>query len=196
MKMNRAGLTFLLSVIMTCYFSLCLETIDAYAGEYVTRSGRSLFIEESHPVGQSLSNIQLRSSGFEHDLSENRIDSDPIQAVHVADLDGDGFDEFYIVTVSSGSGSYGNIVGFASNNDKSLSMIYFPEIQEGDERFDGYMGHDVFDFSDNTLIRAFPVYLSTDKNVSSHGGTRKVTYGLFKGEASWQLRIIDSEETD
>ncbi len=183
-----------MTVILTCYFFLCLDGIEAYAGEYVTRSGKSLFIEESHPLGQSLSNIQLRSSGFEHDLSENLKDIDPIHTVHVADLDGNGFDEFYIVTISSGSGSYGNIVAFASNKDKSLSMIYFPEIQEDDERFDGYMGHDVFQFSNNTLIRSFPVYLSTDKNASANGGTRKVTYGLFQGEASWQLRIIDSEE--
>lgn len=192
--MNNARLAPLLSVMVTCYFSLCLAGIEAYAGEYVTRSGKSLLIEESHPVGQSLSDIQLRSSGFEHDLSENIKNSDPIHAVHVADLDGNGFDEFYIVTRSGGSGSYGTIVAFASNKDKSLSTIYFPEIKEEDERFKGYMGHDSFHLSDNNLIRSFPVYLSIDKNVAPNGGTRKITYGLFKGEASWQLRIIDSED--
>ena len=194
--MNRIRLTLLLSVIVTCYFFMCLDGIDAHAGEYVTRSGKSLFIEESHPFGQSLSYIQLRSSGFEHDLSENLENSDPIQGVHVADLDGNGYDEFYIVTTSSGSGSYGNIVAFASNKDKSLSMIYFPKIQEGDEHFDGYMGHDSFHCSDSKLVRSFPVYLSIDKNVIPSGGTRRVTYGLFKGEASWQLRIIDSKNTN
>jgi hypothetical protein len=69
-------------------------------------------------------------------------DRDPISDVFTADLDGNGFDEIYIVTTAAGSGSYGTILGFASNKDKSLSMIHFPEVREGDETFEGYMGHD------------------------------------------------------
>jgi heat shock protein HslJ len=53
-----------------------------------------------------------------------------------------GFDEIYIVTTAAGSGSYGTMLGFASNKDKSLSMIHFPDVREGDETFEGYMGHD------------------------------------------------------
>lgn len=165
--------------------------MELRADEYVTRSGKSLFIEESHPLGQSLSNIQIKSSGFEHDLSEMVEDSDPITDVYVADLDKNGFDEIYIVTMSSGSGSYGNIIAFASNRDKSLSMIYFPKAAKGDERFTGYMGHDHFQISDDTLIRSFPIYESSDNNSNPTGGTRTLAYRLFPGEASWQLKIVD-----
>lgn len=193
MKKNNVGTTSLLFILLACCFVNMTRT-EVFAGEYATRSGKSLLVVESHPYGQSLSDIQLVSSGFEHELAEEIKDSDPIQAVHVADLDGNGFEEFYIVTISSGSGSYGNIVAFASNKDKSLSAIYFPEIQEGDDRFEGYMGHDRFHLTADKLIRSFPVYLPADKNATPSGGTRKVTYGLFKGEASWQLRIIDSED--
>ncbi|MGD8702382.1 MAG: hypothetical protein PVG51_12065 [Desulfosarcina sp.] len=35
-------------------------------------------------------------------------------------------------------------MGIASNKDKSLSMIYYHEMREGDAHFDGYMGHDSF----------------------------------------------------
>jgi hypothetical protein len=159
--------------------------------EYKTRSGKSLLIEEGHPVGQSLSDISLRSTGFEHNLSEVLKDRDPIVSVHVADLDNNGFDEFYIITVSRGSGSYGTVIGFASNRDKSLSMIYFPDIQEGDELFTGYMGHDTFSIKGNRLIRSFPVYQPSDTNNNPTGGTRRLVYGLFAGEAAWQLRIIE-----
>ncbi len=177
---------------MIFYVIMCVSGGDVSAGEYQTRSGKSLIIKESHPLGQSLSDIHLRSSGFEFELNENIINSDPIQAVHVADLDGNGFDEFYIVTVSSGSGSYGNIVAFASNKDKSLSSIHFPEIEGDEEIFHGYMGHDTFRLSAHRLIRTFPIYVSVDKNAAPNGGLRNVLYGLFKGEASWQLRIIDT----
>lgn len=192
--MFKRPITHLL-LITAAYFLLHLAGMDLIAGEYVTRSGKSLFIEESHPLGQSLSNIHLESSGFEYDLSEVLEDSDPIKNVYIADLDKNGFDEFYIITMSSGSGSYGNIIAFASNRDKSLSMIYFPEVEEGDERFTGYMGHDHFQLSENALIRSFPMYLPSDNNTNPTGGTRTLAYGLFPGEASWQLKIVDSSHS-
>ena len=165
---------------------------DAVSRQYVTRSGKSLLIEERHPIGQSLSDISITSTGFEHNLSEVFNDRDPINSVHVADLDSNGFDEFYIITVSSGSGSYGDVIGFASNRDKSLSIIYLPEVLEGDESFTGYMGHDTFSIANSRLVRSFPVYRPSDTNNYPTGGTRRVSYGLFTGEAGWQLRITDS----
>jgi hypothetical protein len=184
-----------LFIIAATYFLLHSAGMDLLAGGYETRSGKSLFIEESHPLGLSLSTIHLKSSGFEHDLTEIIEDSDPIQTVYVADLDKNGFDEFYIITTSSGSGSYGNIIAFASNRDKSLSMIHFPGVEEGDELFTGYMGHDQFQLSENVLIRSFPIYLPSDNNTNPTGGTREIVYKLFPGEASWQLKIVDFSHT-
>jgi hypothetical protein len=164
---------------------------DSGVSRHLTRSGKSLLIEERHPVGQSLSDIFIRSEGFDHNISEVFDNRDPIHSVHVADLDENGFDEFYIITISTGSGSYGNLIAFASNRDKSLSMIHFPEIRQEDERFTGYMGHDAFSIEGNKLIRSFPVYLPTDTNNNPTGGTRQLAYGLFPGEAMWQLKVIN-----
>jgi len=99
---------------------------------YRTRTGKTIVVSETHPVGRSLSTIEVRSEGFEHNFGEVFEDRDPVTDVFTADLDGNGFDEIYIVTTSAGSGCYGNILGFASNQDKSLSMIHFPEVREGD----------------------------------------------------------------
>ncbi|BHH82743.1 hypothetical protein LA52FAK_10320 [Desulforhopalus sp. 52FAK] len=165
--------------------------MSCFANEYVTRSGKSLRIEETHPQGQSLSDIHLNSSGFDHNLSETFKDRDPIKSVLIGDIDENGFDEFYIITVSSGSGSYGDIIAIASNRDKSLSMIHFPAVPPGDIRFSGYMGHDNFHISENKLIRSFPIFLDSDKNWNPTGGRRQLAYGLFPGEASWHLEIVD-----
>ena len=181
-----------LSIIASILLPEPSPGVDAIAREYLTRSGKSLLIEEHHPVGQSLSDIAVTSTGFAHNLSEVLKDQNPIKAVHVADLDANGFDEFYIVTVSSGSGSYGGVIGLASNRDKSLSMISLPEIQEGDELFTGYMGHDDFSIADNKLVRTFPIYRLSDTNNNPTGGIRRLTYELFGGEAGWQLRIAGS----
>jgi len=183
-----------LLLIVVSYLLLASTGLEACADEYVTLSGNSLSIEESHPHGQSLSNINLKSSGFNHNLFEVLEDSDPIESVYIGDIDGNEFDEFYIITKSCGSGSYGDVIAFASDRDKRLSRIHFPKIQEEDERFAGYMGHDRFHLSDNKLIRFFPIYLSTDRNANPTGGIRQLTYGLFPFETSWQLEIVDFVE--
>jgi len=161
--------------------------------EYRTKTGKTIIISETHPVGRSLSTIRISTRDFEHNYQEVYADRDPISEVFVADLDGNGFDEIYIITASAGSGSYGTVLAFASNGDKSLSMINFPEIQKGDENFEGYMGHDTFKIEDQMLVRIFPVYREGDTNENPTGGRRKLVYGLVPGEAMWQLKVEKSE---
>jgi hypothetical protein len=162
--------------------------------EYETRTGKTIIVSETQPAGRSLTTIEITTRGFEHDFQEVYEDRDPISDVFVADLDGNGFDEIYIITTSAGSGSYGTVLGFASNRDKSLSMINFPEIGKADDTFKGYMGHDTFKIEDQKLVRIFPVYNEGDTNENPTGGRRKLVYGLYPGEAMWQLRIEQSEK--
>ena len=189
---NRPSILFLLLFIICSV--LPVAGSQPGTNEYFTRSGILFSVTESHPVGQSLSNIQIESKGFAHNISENFEDHDPVQEVLVGDLDENGFDEFYIVTVSSGSGSYGGVLAFASNKDKSLSRIHFPDVQEDDERFVGYLGHDTFELTDGGLVRSFPIYLPLDTNSMPTGGTRAILYKLYPGEAGWQLRIDSASE--
>jgi len=161
--------------------------------EFKTKTGKTIMISETHPVGQSLSTIKICTKDFEYNYSEIYEDRDPMSDIFLSDLDGNGFDEIYIITTSAGSGSYGTVLGFASNKDKSLSMINFPEIQEGDKNFVGYMGHDIFRKEDRTLVRIFPIYKQGDTNQNPTGRTRKLVYGLYPGEAMWQLKVEKSE---
>jgi len=164
------------------------------AKEYKTKTGKTIILSETHPVGQSLSTIAISTKGFEHNYAEVFEDRDPISDVFVADLDGNGFDEIYIITTSAGSGSYGTVLAFASNKDKSLSMINFPKIEEDDENFKGYMGHDTFKIEAQKLVRIFPIYNEGDTNRNPTGGKRKLVYGLYPGEAMWQLKLEKSED--
>jgi hypothetical protein len=161
--------------------------------KYKTKTGKTIIILESHPVGRSLSTIQISTKGFQHNYLEIYEDIDPISNVILADLDGNGFDEIYIITSSAGSGSYKTVLGFASNEDKSLSMIHFPGMQEGNEKLEGYMGHDSFKLEGQKLVRTFPIYEEGDPNLNPTGGTRKLVYGLYPGEAMWQLKIDKTE---
>ena len=174
----------------------CSGTISGSSNaptEYKTKTGKTIIISETHPVGQSLSTIEISTKDFEHNYPEIYEDRDPISDVFIADLDGNGFDEIYIITTSAGSGSYGAVLGFASNKNKSLSMINFPGIQERDENFEGYMGHDTFKIEDQKLVRTFSIYNEGDTNKHPTGGSRKLVYGLYPGEAVWQLKVEKSE---
>ena len=160
---------------------------------YRTNTGKTIIVSEIHPAGRSLATIEVRTEGFDHNFGGVFEDRDPISDVFVADLDGNGFDEIYIITTSAGSGGYGTVLGFASNKDKSLSMIHLPGIHKGDENFDGYMGHDTFKIENQKLVRLFPVYNQGDTNERPTGGRRKLVYGLVPGEAGWLLRIEKTE---
>ncbi|MGW8195270.1 MAG: hypothetical protein ACWGOX_13500 [Desulforhopalus sp.] len=171
--------------------SLPVQTCSTiqHTTEYTTRNGLSFSVTESHPSGQSLSDINVVSRGFAYDISQTYRDCDPIDKIFLADLDRNGFEELYIITRSSGSGSYGDLLGFASNRDISLSPIHLPRIAQEDNRFAGYMGHDTFEVAGHKLLRTFPIYLPTDHNGKPTGGMRTVQYGLDTGEGTWQLRI-------
>jgi hypothetical protein len=178
--------------LMSCSHNHTTST-DAI-NEYSTKTGKTFVVSQTHPAGRSLATIEIRTEGFENNFEEVLEDRDPISDVFVADIDGNGFDEIYIVATAAGSGSYGTVLGFASNKDKSLSMIHFPEMREGKAHFEGYMGHDTFTIEGRKLVRLFPIYKKGDTNENPTGGRRKLVYGLYPGEAMWQLRIENSEE--
>lgn len=81
--------------------------------KYQTKTGKTIIVLETHLVGRSLSTIEIKSNGFEHNFQAVYEDRHPISDVFLVDLDGNGFDEIYIITTSAGSGSYEMVLGFA-----------------------------------------------------------------------------------
>lgn len=183
----------LFSLVGLTFCSYTRDNPPHSSKEYKTKTGKTVIITETHPTGQSLSTIEISTKDFEHNRPEIVENVNPISDIFLADLDNNGFDEIYIITTSAGSGSYGAVLGFASNKDKSLSMINFPDPLKEDKTFEGYMGHDVFTIEDQKLVRTFPIYNEDDTNQNPTGGKRKVVYGLYPGEAMWQLKIERSE---
>ncbi len=158
-----------------------------------TATGKTieLIIEKS---SNSLSDFTIVSVDFPNNNDSLSIkDSDPLQLSVIKDLDANGYDELYLITTSTGSGSYASIFGFASNQDLSLTSIYVPGISENDVQlngpFYGYMGHDSIYFSDNRILRKYPVYKDGDPNCCPTGGYKTLSYQLKAGEASWKLEI-------
>ena len=139
----------------------------------------------------SISQLSMQPKGLEMD-NQNialQIDGQVVNA-EIEDLNSDGFPEILIYTMSIGSGSYGNVIGYSVNKGKSISQIYFPELSDNKEASNGYMGHDEFAIIETSLARRFPIYKEGDTNNNPTGGTRQIEYKLKDGEAS-RLFVLD-----
>lgn len=159
----------------------------------LTSSGKEIKVYYN-ATENGLTNIKIVPVDFANTSDTLRLeDVDTVQNLLLDDLDSNGYDELYIITVSSGSGSYATIYSFASNNDLSLSPVYFPEISEDDlspeGNYHGYMGHDSIYFENKRLHRKFPIYKKGDANCCPTGGEKVLKYKLVPGEASWLLSL-------
>jgi len=142
------------------------------------------------PNDSSLSKLTIRTKGLERDdVITKKIDG-TVSSAEIADLNSDGTPEIYVFSTSAGSGSYGSVIAYSSNHNKSLSEIYFPEDDLNLKAFQGYMGHDKFTIVRNRLVRHFPVYTGNDSNAKPTGGRQQLEYELVPGEAVWQLKLL------
>ena len=135
----------------------------------------------------SVSKLTVLPSGLKLYNDSILLEVDPIVGAEIEDLDRDGFPELLIYTQSAGSGSYGNVIGFSPNKGKSLSQIYFPELDKNAPAMKGYMGHDEFAIVENSLVRRFKIY---DSNAKPTAKIRQLEYHLKLGEASKKFVLM------
>lgn len=141
------------------------------------------------PNSGSINEVTITPSGLEIDNSPVTVEIDgTVTGAEVSDLNFDGSPEIYVYATSAGSGSYGSVVAYGTNNRKSMSPIYLPPVVDHPEASKGYMGHDEFAVVELGLVQRFPIYREGDTNAEPTGGTRQVQYKLEAGEAGWVLR--------
>ncbi len=162
---------------------------DVTTTEYLTHSGKHLTLNEVKSGGASIRKLEVIAKGYtERDDTIGFGDTDPVFKVLQTDLDSDGFEELFIITQSTGSGSYGTIFGIGSYLDKHISAIYIPEVTENDTRsgglFEGYMGHEKYEVEDEFIVCKFPFYNETDQNSNPTGGQMSVYYSLSNEDKS------------
>jgi hypothetical protein len=139
----------------------------------------------------SIQQLTIQPYGLKVDSSKIVMEIDgSVSKADINDLNADGFPELLIYTVSAGSGSYGNVIGYSVNEGKSMSPIYFPPIADNPNASKGYMGHDEFEMVELSLIQRFKVYNEGDNNNNPTGKTRQIQYKLKDGGASRKF-VVD-----
>ncbi len=169
------------------------ESKNPILWEIRTSSDKLIKVEETKQSA-SLSNLIIIPEGYPNTINGFEIkDTDPVSRIFTLDLNQDGYEEFYIITKATGSGSYERIIGFASNNDLSITPVYVPKMTGKDLAvngdYSGYMGHDSIYVAKEALYRKFPVYLEGDPNCCPTGGSTSLSYDLKAGEAGWILTV-------
>jgi hypothetical protein len=142
------------------------------------------------PNDSSNNILHVAPSGLTIDNAtiEQEIDG-TVSGAEIADLNADGYPELYVYVTSAGSGSYGSLMAYGSNRNKSISAIYLPSISDNEKLAKGYMGHDEFTVGEGVLLRRFPIYRESDNNANPTGGMRQIQYKLIQGEAGWILNV-------
>ena len=198
------GILFLLILLSSCINSSSTkienttetnkEKIDAVKFYRVLKLKNIRFTISSTGEG-SIQQLRIQPNG--PDIENQEIKMEVIGQVvnaEIEDLNSDGYPEVLIFTVSAGSGSYGDVIGFSVNAGKSLSRIHFPEITDNSEASKGYMGHDEFAIVESTLVRRYRTYENKDTNAKPTGIMRQIQYKLTKGENSSQFVIDKIDE--
>ncbi len=145
--------------------------------------------EVESPNEGSINLVTIRAETPEGALPSMAVEADGnVIGVDVADLNADGYPEVYVYVTSAGSGSYGSLIAYASNRNRSLSEINLPSLEDDPVLSEGYMGHDSFAVGEAVLLRRFPVYREGDTNAEPSGGTRQIEYKLEQGDSGWVLR--------
>ena len=146
--------------------------------------------DDAFKVKASGDKLTIRTFGMDEgdEVFEHTIDG-RVTGADAADLDHDGFPEVVVYVTSVGSGSYGSVIAYSSNNGKSMSQVTFPPTAENPKISQGYMGHDTFTVAEDTFVQSFPVYRPGDTNAHPTGPTRQVQYALVDGESARTLVV-------
>lgn len=106
-----------------------------------------------------------------------------IKDAEIGDINADNQPEVFIYTYD-GANEKGSVIGYSSNNGKSINEVYFPELDEKYKK--GYNGGDEFAMVENTFVQRFPIF----ENGSKTAKTRQIQYKLKEGEAMRKL-VVD-----
>jgi hypothetical protein len=176
------------AMLTMAFLSLRATDGDANQSFFAQMVLQGVTFQVESPNEGSINQVTVRAMSGDELFAEEGMDANgTISGVEVEDLNADGYPEIYVYVNSAGSGSYGSVIAYASNRNRSISPIYLPPLDDYPKASTGYMGHDTFAVGEGRLLRRFPIYRQGDANAAPTGGTRQVQYRLDAGEAGWLL---------
>lgn len=137
------------------------------------------------PNNSSINKVTITPKGLKGSNKPVVVEADGIlTGAEIDDLNQDGCPDLFIYVTSAGSGSYGSVIAYTTNRNKSLSPIYLTPVSDNPEESKGYMGHDEFAVVEGSFIQRFNLYDDKGKKTEK---MRQIQYKLKAGEAGFKL---------
>jgi hypothetical protein len=132
--------------------------------------------------------VTISPIGFESGAREISFEiKGKINKAEADDLNNDGFPDMVLYVYSGGLKNIGTVVGVSSDNNKGFAPIFFPDIKDDQKLMVGYGGNDEFTLMEGSLLRRFPLYVTTDTaNITATGMMRQVLYRVTTTEKGAQ----------
>ena len=119
-----------------------------------------------------------------HDITGYRVVD-----MEIGDINRDNQPELFVYLKAEKPNRALKLIGYSSNNGKSMSMVYLPEPEQDAKAYAGYYGFDEMAIVENSFCRRFPVIEKQDDQIYMNGMIRQLDYELVDGEACRILKI-------
>lgn len=121
-------------------------------------------------------NVKVRTEGLANEYAESISVEGQVKDSYMADLNGDGLHEFYVIVSPTDDSENLDIFGFAVNNNETMSMVSINELTTKKDT-----NSDHIEFKNGKLHRMFKV----------DGVAQKYVYELVPGAGGYVLNPVE-----
>jgi hypothetical protein len=149
-------------------------------------------IDTTVRIGKVAYHILCSNKNFENNLAEikligfdnaardlNFYIKGKIKKAEIDDFNNDGYPDLVLYVYNGPTGAIGNVVGIASEENKSCVPILFPDIRDDPKLRAGYTGGDEFYLLEGLLFRSYPMKNPADTLQTIK---RTIQYKMAKAE--------------
>lgn len=146
-------------------------SVDAY--EAKMKAPSFAFIVKANNDENNIVNV--KTEGLANEYSESIPVAGKVQDSYMADLNNDGLHEFYVIVAAADNANL-QILGFAVNNNESISMISTNELEVAKDP-----NTDAIKLEEGKLFRMF----------KANGEAKKYSYELVPNEGGYLLKPVE-----
>jgi len=140
--------------------------------------------------------LSVKLIGFENTArDQNYAIKGRVIKGEIDDLNSDGFPDLVLYMATGPDGIYGQVFGFASEQNKSIIPFALPDVMLDGKLNQGYKGHDEFQLLEGVLMQKFPIYKPDDEKDKPTGGSRVIMYQMVATEGGgFKFKMTKSYE--
>ncbi|MBX2931541.1 MAG: hypothetical protein KF781_06330 [Chitinophagaceae bacterium] len=170
------------------FYTLCSAQKNKY--DTTLKVGKNGFRVLCSNKSSTKNALRISPIGFEEVNDDIHIDiKGKVFGAEIDDLNKDGFNDLVVYILTDEKKRKGTVLAIASDENKRIMPITFPEVLSNEKLKVGYDGDDSFKLLNGTLTHKFSV-----NDTTSHSENpiiaRQVLYNVVKGDyGNWKFKV-------